>query len=298
MKQAKAHRERPDARPFYLENVDEKFSFSSKLQRSFIVLNAGEYARVFGSGPRAKDPKTPVIEVGLPDGSTETLYCFADGDNPHRRLIVGTEVSQSRCATILPQAQHFHEEQAMRTVKASQSARMERSGEQALLSASGLAHLSSIQEFQSKMAKRWQTQQSQPSSASVMEAVRPPGEVEGASSENSDEEQAGDDFVGSSLPSATLREATATAAAAAAQKARSLCGGRANLEKELSAESSKKKGKPLARLASSRSLETKLGLSEDAAVDDSASKTQRDFEHDLQNMASDKLVAKWIGKFP
>ena len=133
VKETRKFRERPESRPFWLEEVTKRLASTSSLQRRFIVLNSQEYAKQFGTAPRSKDPTTPMIEISHADGSQENLFVFAHPDHPFREMVVSSEVGEHRCATVMPQSRHLHEHQPKKTILASQRCRIHGSGEKPAL---------------------------------------------------------------------------------------------------------------------------------------------------------------------
>ena len=219
MAEAERYLKNPGSRPFFLEEVHGNSYSESRLERSFVALSAAEYGRVFGTpGPRAKDPRTPTIRLQLPSGGSELLYVFKDPDSPYRKLTLCQGVGEERVALLCSRDDHHHHAQGAEILKGAEGRRWSESNEGPLQTGISNYHLSTIEEFKVKMAKRW-----------GHEAIeRKDGEAQDTDTQSSDEEvgrataQRLDD--GQGAGSAPSDAAAAALAAAAATKAQQLSG--------------------------------------------------------------------------
>ena len=125
------------------------------ISREVIILNGTEFARVFGRPPRSKDPKAPTMVVKNSKGQNEVVWAFASQERPHRTLTMVQETCEVREAEVMKDADHMVEDQAVKYHQSLFEKRTSDAKLQTLCTQSGLNSLSTLAEFQEKLASRY-----------------------------------------------------------------------------------------------------------------------------------------------
>ena len=144
------HKAEPSSRPFFPCNVGADVSSYLRVEKDFLVLSKSELAKALGRDPRGKDPKAHVVTLQLDQPEPEVCYVFRDPERPHRRLIAGHYMGETKQELVLPAENHHFDTQAFQTLRGCFSNRTGSSGEGDLDS----RQLNTLDEYLSKVASR------------------------------------------------------------------------------------------------------------------------------------------------
>ena len=151
---AKQHFEDPRSRGYMLEDVTRHRSVSCRVQKVFTIMNKKEAAKYMGQDIKAKDPAVKTVEIINQQEEAESVMVFADEQQPHRKLILESDVGEDTKVHLMDAETHVHADQGKFTMTASTTKRMRDSDIASLLTPGAAHQIVTPEEYREKLLKK------------------------------------------------------------------------------------------------------------------------------------------------